>query len=258
MCTLMLALRPSPGTLLAVSGNRNEFLDRPATGPRLHPPSFPGAPRVLMPRDERAGGTWLGLNNRGLFVCVTNRRSANLVPERMSRGQLVVAALQQPTVARLRAFLAALPPDRHNGFHLVFASVEEAGVLVCDGARSELLVLAPGLHLVTERSYGAGEGAREKTVLADFEALFRGEEPGVAALREPMRRHGPADAPLEGACVHADARGYGTRSSLQLRVPAHGAASALWTDGHPCTEEPRDLSAEVARLFDPVVRRTVR
>ncbi|HXN55749.1 MAG TPA: NRDE family protein [Myxococcales bacterium] len=254
----MLALRPSPGTLLAVSGNRNEFLDRPATGPRLHPPSFPGAPRVLMPRDERAGGTWLGLNNRGLFVCVTNRRSANLVPERMSRGQLVVAALQQPTVARLRAFLAALPPDRHNGFHLVFASVEEAGVLVCDGARSELLVLAPGLHLVTERSYGAGEGAREKTVLADFEALFRGEEPGVAALREPMRRHGPADAPLEGACVHADARGYGTRSSLQLRVPAHGAASALWTDGHPCTEEPRDLSAEVARLFDPVVRRTVR
>jgi Transport and Golgi organisation 2 len=251
MCTLMLALRPSPGTRLAVSGNRNEFLDRPATGPRLHAPAFPGAPSVWMPRDERAGGTWLGVNDRGIFVCVTNRRGGKLVPERVSRGQLVVEALQQPTVARLRAFLAALPPDRHNGFHLVFASEEEAGVLVSDGIRSELRVLAPGLHLVTERSYGAGEGLREKAVLADFEALFRGEEPGVAALREPMRRHGPADAPLEGACVHADARGYGTRSSLQLRVPARGAASALWTDGHPCTEEPRDLLAEVARLFEP-------
>lgn len=252
MCTLMLALRPSPDTLLAVSGNRNEFLGRPATGPRLHRPARPGAPAVLMPRDEQASGTWLGVNDRGLFVCLTNRRGANLSPDRASRGLLVVEALQQTTAGGLRAFLAALPPDRHNGFHLVFATVDEAFVLVCDGARSELLALGPGLHLVTERSFGAGEGAREPAALADFEALWRREaEPSVAALREPMRRHGPAEAPLESACVHADAQGYGTRSSLQLRVPARGGARALWTDGHPCTEAARDLSDEVAPLFAP-------
>ncbi|GAC1343235.1 MAG: hypothetical protein NVSMB23_16840 [Myxococcales bacterium] len=122
-------------------------------------------------------------------------------------------------------------------------------MLVCDGARAELRALGPGLHVITERSFGAGEGAREAAAVADFEAVLRQGEPGVGALREPLRRHGPSDAPLESACVHAVEQGYGTRSSLQLVVPARGTATALWTDGHPCTETPRDVSAEVAPLF---------
>ena len=32
MCTLLLAHRATPGTLLALSANRNEFLARPAEG----------------------------------------------------------------------------------------------------------------------------------------------------------------------------------------------------------------------------------
>jgi uncharacterized protein with NRDE domain len=249
MCTLVLALGAAKGARLAISGNRNELLARPASGPRLYAPVRAGAPAVVMPRDEKGGGTWLGVNDRGVFVCLTNRRGANLDGARVSRGALVVEALQQPGVAEVRAFLERVSPARHNGFHLVYATADAAGVLISDGVRAELRELAPGLHVVTERSYGAGEGAREETVRRDFEALLREGEPTLEALREPLRRHGPVDAPLESACVHADSIGYGTRSSLQLLVPAQGEARALWTEGHPCTEPWQDVSALFAPLF---------
>jgi hypothetical protein len=132
--------------------------------------------------------------------------------------------------------------DRHNGFHLIYADLHDAFVTFSDGAKVEHLALAPGqVHVVTERSFGAGEGERERSVAADFAAL----EPSLPGWRAPMTRH--AREPLESACVHADAVGYGTRSSLQLLLRP-GGAEALWTEGHPCTNEPHDLAPLIASL----------
>jgi Transport and Golgi organisation 2 len=243
MCTLAFAVRPSPGVALAVTGNRNEFLARPAASPRV----WPDVPGVLMPRDEQAGGTWLGLTVRGLFVCVTNRRGAGPDPARRSRGLLVVDALRAGSVAAVRELCSALQPERYNGFHLVFADGREAGVAVCDGERLEFRALAPGEpHLVTERSYGAGEGVREAEVMREVGPLLLDPRVTAARLRPPMQRHGPS--PLEGACVHADELGYGTRSSIQL-VLRPSSAELLWTQGHPCTDLPSDLSDAATALL---------
>ena len=234
MCTLVLLQRP--GGLLAVSGNRNELLARPVSGPRVEN-------GVLAPRDELAHGSWLGLNRHGLFVCVTNRRGAMVDPSRKSRGLLVLEALQARSARGLHDALAELHGDRHNGFHLAYADLSDAFVSWSDGFAVHHLPLAAGqVHVITERSFGAGVGARERSVASAFAAL----EPDVHAWRAPMTAH--ASEPLESACVHADAVGYGTRSSLQL-VLRERAAQALWTDGHPCTEAPRDISALAARLF---------
>jgi len=183
MCTLVFAVRPSPDVLLAVTGNRNEFLARPASPPRV----WPELPGVLMPRDEMAGGTWLGLTARGLFVCVTNRRGAAPDPARPSRGLLVLEALRAPDAAAVRQMASALPPSRYNGFHLVFADAREAGVAICDGERLEVRTLAPGdAHLVTERSYGAGEGVREAEVLREVAPLLLHPEVTAAMLRRKL------------------------------------------------------------------------
>ena len=243
MCTLAFAVRPSPGVALAVTGNRNEFLARPASPPRV----WPDLPGVLMPRDEKAGGTWLGLTTSGLFVCVTNRRGAAPDPERRSRGLLVLEALRVSDAASVRKMASALPPSLYNGFHLVFADAREAGVAICDGERLEVRPLAPGEpHLVTERSYGAGEGVREAEVLREVAPLLLHPEVTAAMLRPPMQRHGPS--PLEGACVHADEFGYGTRSSIQLVLRSSGP-DLLWTQGHPCTIPPTNLSSVAAALL---------
>jgi uncharacterized protein with NRDE domain len=234
MCTLVLLQRP--GELLAISGNRNELLSRPASGPRLEN----GA---LAPRDELAHGSWLGLNAHGLFVCVTNRRGAMVDPSRRSRGLLVLEALQARSARGLHQALRELHGDRHNGFHLVYADLDDAFVTWGDGYAVNQARLEPGqVHVVTERSFGAGEGEREKTVAQSFAQL----EPEVRAWRRPMTEH--AREPLESACVHADAVGYGTRSSLQLIVKPE-AVTALWTDGHPCTNPPRDLGALAAQVL---------
>ena len=233
MCTLV--LQQEPGELLAVSGNRNELLARPALGPRV-------IDGVLAPHDALGGGSWLGLNAHGLFVCVTNRRGAMIDPLRKSRGLLVLEALQADSARGLRAALNELSGDRHNGFHLVYADLDDAFVTWSNGTSVQHVALAKGLvHVVTERSFGAGQGEREQAVAADFASL----EPSLEGWRAPMTKH--AKEPLESACVHADALGYGTRSSLQLLVRPSGA-EALWTDGHPCTGEPRPLAPLIASL----------
>lgn len=234
MCTLVLMLRPRE--LLAVSGNRNEMLSRPSSGPRIEH-------GILAPRDELAHGTWLGLNRHGLFVCVTNRRGAMIDPTRKSRGLLVLESLQGAFSARgLHAALNELRGDRHNGFHLVYADLESAGATWSDGARVSQVELEPGrVQVITERSFGAGEGDRERSVLAAFEGIPL----SVKSWREPMTAH--AAAPLESACVHAESIGYGTRSSFQLVLRPDGG-EALWTDGPPCVNPPRDISPLISEL----------
>ena len=234
MCTLVLLLRP--GEALAVSGNRNELLSRPASGPRIDH-------GVFAPRDEAAHGTWLGLNRHGLFACVTNRHGAMLDARRRSRGLLVRDALQAASARALHQQLSTLPGDLHNGFHLVYSDLLETFVTWGDGFRITQLRLAPNeLQVVTERSFGAGEGERETAAKNAFANLPL----DLQTWRKPMTLH--AQEPLESACVHAESFGYGTRSSLQL-VLRPKTAQLSWTDGHPCTGVARDLSAEVTSIL---------
>jgi len=206
---------------------------------------------VLAPRDEAAQGTWLGLNRHGLFVCVTNRRGGVVDARRPSRGLLVRDALLAKSAVELHERLRNLDGDRHNGFHLVYADLRDAFVTWSDGFRLAQQALAPEeLHVITERSFGAGEGDRERTVRAAFAA----RPLDVRAWRTPMTAH--AREPLESACVHAEAAGYGTRSSLQLIVHEK-AASMLWTEGHPCTNPAEDLSAAATSLLTGAPRAAI-
>ncbi|MBI1788639.1 MAG: NRDE family protein [Acidobacteria bacterium] len=92
--------------------NRDEKLTRkPARGPRLEDRD---GVRVLLPRDLDAGGSWLGVNEAGLTLCLLNGPPAGSVPTR-SRGLLIPELLSAPDCAavdrRLRDFnLRAFAP----------------------------------------------------------------------------------------------------------------------------------------------------
>jgi hypothetical protein len=249
MCTLLLAHHPTPGTLLAVASNRNEFLARPAEGIAAWPVEM-GLPQIVAPRDTKAGGTWQGVNDRGLFVCLTNRRNATLSADRISRGQLVVDALRLPTARAVHEWMGTLDGGRYNGFHLVAADLDEAWLSIGNGHTIERDELSPGVHVITERSFGAGEGLREAQCKAAYAALFHEGDPTVEELRRPMQAHAEAgQSPLESACVHAELFGYGTRSSLEVVVPISGPVHALWSEGKTCTAEARDVSALLQGCF---------
>ena len=94
MCTLIVLHGCLPEIPLAVGANRDEFYGRPAEGPALRNLEFSA---IVAPLDIRAGGTWLGLNEHGLFAAVTNRPMQEQAsdPQRRSRGLLVLDALRE-------------------------------------------------------------------------------------------------------------------------------------------------------------------
>ena len=67
MCTLVVASHVLPDRSLVVVANRDEQLDRASS------PPFRWKEGFFAPRDEVAGGTWLGVNDHGVFVGITNR-----------------------------------------------------------------------------------------------------------------------------------------------------------------------------------------
>jgi hypothetical protein len=244
----MVAIAAAPGIDLAVSANRNEFLKRPARA--IHRwREIVGMPTIVAPLDLQGGGTWQGVNDRGLFVCITNRHGAQLDARRTSRGSLVAKALGCKDLGEARAYFESVDARDYNGFHLLVSDRHEALLLIGDGTTSRISPLGPGVHVITERSFGAGEGHREQLALDSFAAVFSRGPIDLESLRIPMTAHSDESIPLEAACVHADAFGYGTRSSLQLIVPTSGSASALFTEGHPCVNAPRDVSELVAPMF---------
>jgi uncharacterized protein with NRDE domain len=238
MCTL-LAVVPAAGGVLQVATNRDEFLARPATPPRR----WPGVPAILAPRDEQAKGTWLGVNAQGLFVGVTNRHGAKRNSRLASRGQLVVDALGADSVVGLHRRLAELGPHLYNPFHLLYADAAgQAGLTVCDGTSVTQHWLAPGLHVLTERSYGAGD-ERARVARARAALAQGGGHLALEAWAEQLRVHVQPDV-RDGTCVHAAAVGYGTRSSFFLELSSEcAAARCFWTEGPPCTSAWVDGSA---------------
>ena len=244
MCTLIAAFHVFPRWPLVIAANRDEHLDRASSPPRI----WPGNPRFVAPRDDVAGGTWLGLNERGLFVGVTNRFGVPRDERRESRGKLVLEALAAPSARVLHERLAALSPNRFNAFHLFYADRFGAYVTWCDGKEVDQAVLASEVHIVTERSLGGDDHARTELIRSKWRELdpITADEQDVAKL---LRLH--ASNPIGGTCIHAPGLNYGTRSSTILFLSDPFADSRLFfADGNPCTEayvSQERLISELAR-----------
>lgn len=211
-----------------VAANRDELRGRPGTSPHLWPHEG-----FLAPRDEQAGGTWLGLNRHGLFVGVTNRFGAEKDPTRASRGTLVVEALRAPSARALHAELAATPPRRFNAFHLLYTDGADAFVTWCDGEALFQRTLDEGLHVVTERSLGGDDRARTELITARYPRRAADGVPDFGPL-EALLATPHADDPFGGVCVDLPAFDYGTRSSLVLALARPlGESRWAWADGRP-------------------------
>src|SRR5262249_28656701 len=146
------------------------------------------------------GGTWLGLNERGLFVGVTNRFGVPRDERRESRGKLVLEALAAPSARALHERLAALSPNRFNAFHLFYADRFGAYVTSCDGEEVHQAVLAAGVHTGREGRWGGDDPARPGLIRSKWRerAPPTADEQDVAKL---LRLH--ASNPIGGTCIHA-------------------------------------------------------
>jgi uncharacterized protein with NRDE domain len=234
MCTLVVAARVFAEYPLVIVANRDEQLDR-ASSPPLVWPGDRDRQAFIAPRDDVARGTWLGVNAAGLFVGITNRHLGPKDDRRVSRGALVADALALGSAREVHEAMAKVPASRHNGFHLVYADAHDVLATVSNGTHIARLSLGPGVHAITERSFGAGDDSRR---LARIQAAWRrlaGTELDLDLLSQLLVEHDDAD-PMSATCIHIEGVRYGTRSGTALAIASDPAKSRmLWAEGPPCT-----------------------
>lgn len=236
MCTVLLAFHAFDETPLYIAANRDERRDRPAESFALRS----GKRRYLAPRDVRAGGTWIGVNDAGVVVAITNRYMSAPDPDRRSRGELVAMALEESSVDDALMRLEDQSPTDYNGFHLAIASRDRAQILWCDSRQFHTRGVEPGLHVLTERSFGAAESAREEWLASQLSRVAAPSDLDALLLYR-------AEEGFEGTLVDVPELNYGTRSSTLIGL---GPEPQLrHADGPPGQHDYRDLSDELRDLL---------
>ena len=250
MCTLTIAWQVFADAPVVVAANRDEALGRPSQGPAR----IEDEPSVVAPRDVEAGGTWVGYNEFGLFVGVTNRWVTGLESER-SRGLLVRDALRQESAeAALEHVESAVAAHEYDGFNLVVADADAAYLLEWDG-HLHVREYDPGVHVVvnvgTDDSFFVPEHRPE---------IGRQQADNARGVRDALRpvEGETADDWLVrasdvlgdheyGVCIHGD--GFGTRSSSLIRLgrDADGDLDARYrfAPGPPCETEYLPVESQV-------------
>lgn len=239
MCTLIVFDRLIPGYPVIAAANRDEFYTRPATGPlRLST-----RPWVVGPRDKEAGGTWIGVSGGRFFAGLTNCPQGEARnSSRRSRGEVMMKALGVGSVEAVIAEIGALPESRYNGFNLLCAGPDGAGLVAYGNERSARR-LSPGLHILTNRGLNLPEDSKAghiRTLIGDTAALDSADR-ALEALAGVLENHEGADI-LERVCIHSAI--YGTRSSTLIALHGADPGRSLYrhTEGASCETPWKDVS----------------
>lgn len=251
MCTIVAIKGMHPRYPLIVAANRDEYYARAAAPPDV----VHERPRAIAGIDRARGGSWMGANEHGVFVAVTNQRThGGADPSRASRGQIVIEALAQPSVEAVDALVRSIDARDYNSFNLIWGDARalRVGYARTEAREVEITELADGLHVLANDRMGSPEfpkSARAEAlvlphtrspwdelvpalahVLADHArpALEEVPEPPEGALfdRATLRE-------LQALCIHTAV--YGTRSATILALEPGRVARYLYADGPPCT-----------------------
>jgi uncharacterized protein with NRDE domain len=238
MCLLVVTFRPDQDTPLLLADNRDEFHGRQGQPPRVLSPR----PWVWGGRDPLEGGTWLGINEYGLVVALTNGPADQVDRRRRSRGQLCLDALAQASPSALLDWLREETRRQpYNPFNLFWSDGASAHTAYWRDAL-DIEPLSPGFHALANGSrfndWTVPRVSRARHLLAGVE-----EEPideAMKRLKSACSDHG--ERPEEALCVHREETGTVSSTLLALRPSAVGTSVYWYADGPPCSHPFADLS----------------
>jgi uncharacterized protein with NRDE domain len=233
VCTLIVAWQVFEDTPICVAANRDEAVDRPSSPPSVRA----GDPAILAPRDERAGGTWIGYNEADVLTAVTNR----WVPgdgER-SRGLLVEDCLgKRSASAAIDTVESELQRRSYAPFHLFVTDEQTCHLVVHDGdGDGTTHQLSPGVHVIVNVGFDGEWFVPERRPEAGRQQARNAERVGevlranIDTAAEWTERAGTILGDHEyGVCIHGN--GFGTRSSSLIRLGTERVFE--YADGPPC------------------------
>jgi len=244
MCLLAIQYQATEDCPILVAQNREELFDRPTQPPRIQS----GRPRVICGIDRKAGGTWLGVNQHGLFVAVANRLKTMVPAEPRSRGLLCRELLGFLT-AREAAEHAAreLAGGCYAGANYICADANWGGV-VCGGNQVRTVELKPGLHLIANGNLDDHRDERLDFVrrLLTLQRLDSAVAFLAVASRSFSRK--PARDGRRGVIITGNQ--YGTVSSTLLALPYKSQNAVYqYAPGAPSECAYDDLSALLRQVL---------
>jgi len=244
MCTMAILYREARGTPILVAANREERFDRPTQYPKIQS----GSPRVVCGIDRRAGGTWLGVNQNGLFCAVTNRRKASVPPDSRSRGLLCRELLDLRSAKEAAAHAAKeLGKGIYAGANYICVDARY-GAVVHGGDRVEVVELTPGLHVITSGNLDDPRDERHEFIrrmltlhTLDSAVTF------LAVASRVFSRKADSDGRRGVVLTGND---FGTVSSTLISLPRKiQQAVYQYSPGPPCDHAYDDLSALLRQVL---------
>ena len=121
MCLILFSWDNHPKYKLIVAANRDEFYARPTSPLAI----WEDENHVIAGKDLNAGGTWLGISQRGKFTALTNYRDPeNIRDDAPSRGDLTKNYLSEEKDQH--TFYQEVAPrlQEYNGFNLLNGNME--------------------------------------------------------------------------------------------------------------------------------------
>jgi len=230
VCTLIVFKDMKPGHPLIVAANRDEIPGRPTADPDWI------APDTYAPQDLVHGGSWIGVNRRGMVAALTNNYPFGHQRGRRSRGLIVTESLRCESINWARVCLFSAQPRTYNGFHLLLADGKNALVIWSDGEKYHEQELGPGFHIITGDGYGPGHSYRD-LMIRGFLAAHGNGVPDRRDIDKLLSFHGPGSA--DGTCVHGEDVSKETLFSMVIDHNGKGMWAEIdWRTGRPCEQGP--------------------
>jgi uncharacterized protein with NRDE domain len=247
MCLLALFFRVVEDAPVVAGANREEFYQRDGGPPRI----LEGPVGAVAGVDPVAGGTWFGVNERGVFVAVTNRPKSDMPAKPRSRGLLARELLGCTTAAAaVEQAARELEQNCYAGCNLVCAD-QEGAVVIHGGDWLRIRPLPPGLHVLTSHDVNDASDRRLGHALWWLsQRNYACAEECVTALEELCALRGNGDPPM---CIRGEHSGTVSSSIVALRSPLT-RSSYRHAQGPPDRTPYADYSPLLRQLSGPANR----
>ena len=244
MSILAIQYKIATDSPILIAYNREEMFNRPSSPPRIQS----GRPRVVCGIDKKAGGTWAGVNQHGLFCAVINCPKRQVPYDPRSRGLLCKEMLGCRTAEEsLERALKELQTGCYAGGNF-FCVDRQSGGVVYGGDEVEVEMLRPGLHILTGNKMDDHRDSKQEFVrrLLTLQRMDSAVTFLAVASRTFSRK---ADETGKRGIVVKDIES-GTVSSMLLSLTEKTQKSIMqFANGSPSEKPFEDMSALLRQVL---------
>jgi len=259
MCTLSVAFYPRTPRPFTIVANRDENPERPSEpwGWRNFGAinGYMGGAgemvRIFSPLDV-LGGTWIGVNDRGMFCAITNW-DIDLDWERpaegfISRGYFVNDTLRCTSVSNAKNMWNKLDHKKYKPFNAIFGWVSKEGYtsawsITNDTQSIVCKRLNAGLHISTGEGLNVSTNERDKYIRKSIRFESWEQPIDVDDLKGVLKSHHMGIGDDRSVCQHDESHKWETRSQSSIII-MQSTILVGHVDGHPCEAQEKDWTHE--------------